>query len=149
MPVALAEKNPAEGHALTGRTQADPAQHCLDIMPGTTGFLVRGQPRRRSGHGTRLSHLRLVATPAEPSPVCRKRTVAFATYTQSLPGCNSVATSSILQILVLRLRLMRRFAVSTLVGASGYRHLCRIRPVCYELTHGNRPNRSACRASRE
>src|SRR6266545_1468182 len=37
VPVALAEQNPAERHALAGRTQAHIPQHRLDVMPGATG----------------------------------------------------------------------------------------------------------------
>src|SRR3974390_2073557 len=37
VPVALGEKDPAERHALPGRTQADASELGLDVMPGAPG----------------------------------------------------------------------------------------------------------------
>src|SRR4029453_15919114 len=37
MAIALAEQDPAQGHALTGRAQPDLPQHSFDVVPRTAG----------------------------------------------------------------------------------------------------------------
>src|SRR6185312_9548177 len=51
MPVALAEQDPAERHALAGRTQADLAQHRFHVVPRTAGQVGRA---RGAGLGRRF-----------------------------------------------------------------------------------------------
>jgi hypothetical protein len=62
MAIALAEQDPAQGHALTGRAQPDLPQHSFDVVPRAAG--QRRPVRRALGasfdiryyHGARRSH---------------------------------------------------------------------------------------------
>jgi len=53
MAVAFAEQDPAQRHALAGRTQADLAQHGFHVVPGASGQIRAG---RKRGFGLSRRH---------------------------------------------------------------------------------------------
>src|SRR3974390_558333 len=113
VPVALGEQDPAERHALPGRTQADASELGLDVMPGAPGERavlrlspallaqplltqpISGERSRRKSNRRWRSHNAPCFITTRPSPPAARRHYAVAAYWGCVfaPLCQYVSES--------------------------------------------------------
>src|SRR5262249_19835014 len=132
VPIAFAEQDPTQRHALTGWAQTNFTQHRLHVVPRATGDRrpireVLGRLHVRNYQGTRWSHYRL-------NPKGRHQTEA--SKTRFICNIYAIDPSDATASQLPPRPVWRGFCAENLLCGSLSRHLCPLGLVCYQRGHG-------------